>query len=295
MPNNDKHVIYVWLDALTNYLSAINFPNINDKTYKKYWPADIHIIGKDILRFHAIYWPAFLLSAGLKPPKKVFGHGWILSDKKKMSKSLGNILDPIEIIKTYGVDQLRYYLMKEVSHGNDGSISLENLVNCVNNDLANNYGNLCQRVFSFTKKNLKNTIPIYDKFNKDDIILIKKIQSNLKKLKDYIDNQDINNYVKTVVDFSFDSNKYFNDMAPWSLKKDQARMNTVVYTSLLSITYISFLLNPLMPGSTSKILKVLNLDSEKYRLNDLQKVDIINSGSELRNYDILFKKVDYDN
>ena len=295
VPNNDKHVIYVWLDALTNYLSAINFPNINDKTYKKYWPADIHIIGKDILRFHAIYWPAFLLSAGLKPPKKVFGHGWILSDKKKMSKSLGNILDPIEIIKTYGVDQLRYYLMKEVSHGNDGSISLENLVNCVNNDLANNYGNLCQRVFSFTKKNLKNTIPIYDKFNKDDIILIKKIQSNLKKLKDYIDNQDINNYVKTVVDFSFDSNKYFNDMAPWSLKKDQARMNTVVYTSLLSITYISFLLNPLMPGSTSKILKVLNLDSEKYRLNDLQKVDIINSGSELRNYDILFKKVDYDN
>ena len=145
------------------------------------------------------------------------------------------------------------------------------------------------------QKTLKNIIPIYDKFNKDDIILIKKIQSNLKKLKDYIDNQDINNYVKTVVDFSFDSNKYFNDMAPWSLKKDQARMNTVVYTSLLSITYISFLLNPLMPGSTSKILKVLNLDSEKYRLNDLQKVDIINSGSELRNYDILFKKVDYDN
>ena len=152
VPENKKHIIYVWLDALTNYLSALNFPDTNDEKYKSFWPADIHIIGKDILRFHAIYWPAFLLAANLPLPKRVFGHGWILSDEKKMSKSLGNILDPMEIIKNYGIDQLRYYLIKEVSLGNDGSISMENLKNCINNDLANNYGNLCQRVFSFIKK-----------------------------------------------------------------------------------------------------------------------------------------------
>ena len=169
VPQNNKHVIYVWLDALTNYLSALNFPNIEDKKYKAFWPADVHIIGKDILRFHAIYWPAFLIAANLPLPKKVFGHGWILSDDKKMSKSLGNILDPIEVIKDYGIDQLRYYLIKEVSLGNDGSISMENLKNCINNDLANNYGNLCQRVFSFIKKNCNNKIPKQNKLNESDI------------------------------------------------------------------------------------------------------------------------------
>ena len=154
VPKNQKHIIYVWLDALTNYISALNFPNTEDTKFKSFWPADVHIIGKDILRFHAIYWPAFLLAAKLPLPKKIFGHGWILSNDKKMSKSLGNILDPIEIIKNYGIDQLRYYLVKEVSLGNDGSVSMENLKNCINNDLANNYGNLCQRVFSFIKKKL---------------------------------------------------------------------------------------------------------------------------------------------
>ena len=152
VPKNNKHIIYVWLDALTNYLSALNYPEVSSDLYKNYWPADLHIIGKDILRFHAIYWPAFLMAAKLPLPKRIFGHGWILSDEKKMSKSLGNILDPLDIIKNYGIDQLRYYLIKEVSLGNDGNVSLENLKNCINNDLANNYGNLCQRVFAFLKK-----------------------------------------------------------------------------------------------------------------------------------------------
>ena len=141
VPENDKHVIYVWLDALTNYLSALNYPDINSKLYKDFWPASLHVIGKDILRFHAIYWPAFLLAAKIEPPIRVFGHGWILSGDEKMSKSKGNILNPIEIIEKYGIDELRYYLMKEVSHGTDGSISLKSLENCINSDLANNYGN----------------------------------------------------------------------------------------------------------------------------------------------------------
>ena len=178
VPKNKKHVIYVWLDALTNYISALNFPDTANKKYKDFWPADVHIIGKDILRFHAVFWPAFLLAAQLPVPKRVFGHGWILSDDKKMSKSLGNILDPIEIINKYGVDQLRYYLVKEVSLGNDGSISMENLKNCINNDLANNYGNLCQRVFSFIKKNCDNKIPKSSNLNNSD----KKLLDNLKTI-----------------------------------------------------------------------------------------------------------------
>ena len=172
VPNDNKHIIYVWLDALTNYLSALDFPDIKNNKYKKFWPADVHIIGKDILRFHAIYWPAFLMAADLPLPKKVFGHGWILSDDKKMSKSLGNILDPLKIIQDFGIDQLRYYLVKEVSLGNDGSISMENLKNCINNDLANNYGNLCQRVFSFIKKNCSNRIPKPKDLNQQDQSLL---------------------------------------------------------------------------------------------------------------------------
>ena len=138
VPSNNEHVIYVWLDALTNYISALNYPDQNNDLYKKFWPADVHIIGKDILRFHAIYWPAFLLAADIKPPKRVYGHGWILSGDEKMSKSKGNILDPLEIIEKYGLDPLRYYLLKEVSFGNDGNISNEKLESCINSDLANN-------------------------------------------------------------------------------------------------------------------------------------------------------------
>ena len=164
VPSNNDHVIYVWLDALTNYLSALNYPNTDDKLYKEFWPANLHLIGKDILRFHAVYWPAFLLAAGIKPPHRIYGHGWILSGEEKMSKSKGNILDPIDIINNYGLDTLRYYLLKEVSFGNDGSISQKKLENCINSDLANNYGNLCQRVFSFIKKNCSNKIPPKKRF-----------------------------------------------------------------------------------------------------------------------------------
>ena len=153
VPNNKNHVIYVWLDALTNYISALNYPDTNNKKYKNFWPADVHMIGKDILRFHAVYWPAFLLAAKIDLPLRVYGHGWILSGDEKMSKSKGNILDPIEIINEYGLDPLRYYLIKEVSFGNDGNISQERLEDCINSDLANNYGNLCQRVTAFTIKN----------------------------------------------------------------------------------------------------------------------------------------------
>ncbi len=296
VPENKKHVIYVWLDALTNYLSALNFPNIEDKMYKSFWPADVHIIGKDILRFHAVYWPAFLLAANLPLPKKIFGHGWILSDDKKMSKSLGNILDPIEIIENYGVDQLRYYLIKEVSLGNDGSISLENLKNCINNDLANNYGNLCQRVFAFIKKNCNNKIPKKEGLAESDIKLIKNIKNNIPKLIDYINKQNLNEYIKTVVNFSFEANKYFNDSEPWAFKtKDPKRMNAILYTIVEQIKNISILLNPIIPISSKKVLNSINISDKDILIENIKKDDTLNCNSELSNLEILFKKIENDN
>ena len=296
VPTNNKHVIYVWLDALTNYLSALDFPDIQNKKYKNFWPADIHIIGKDILRFHAIYWPAFLMAAELPLPKKIFGHGWILSDDKKMSKSLGNILDPIEVINSYGIDQLRYYLVKEVSLGNDGSISLENLKNCINNDLANNYGNLCQRVLSFIKKNCSNKIPILYKLTDLDKKFINNLKSELPNLKKLMNDQNLNEYIKRVVSFSFEANKYFNDSEPWAVKKkDPERMQTILSVISHQIINISILLNPIIPEATSKTLNTMNIDIKDIKIDTINDVNIIEHDKELKNLEILFKKIENDN
>ena len=296
VPNDSKHVIYVWLDALTNYISALNFPDINDQKYKDYWPADVHIIGKDILRFHAVFWPAFLLAANLPLPKRVYGHGWILSDEKKMSKSLGNILDPIEIINQYGIDQLRYYLVKEVSLGNDGSISMENLKNCINNDLANNYGNLCQRVFSFVKKNCNNKIPKINNLKDVDKNLLNSLQDNVPKLIELMNKQNLNEYIKAVVDFSFDANKYFNDLEPWAIKKkDPDRMNTILFTIVQQIKNISILLNPIIPDSTIKVLNTINIKDEQIKLKNISNSDLFDHNQELKDLEILFTKVENDN
>ncbi len=293
VPKNNKHIIYVWLDALTNYLSALNFPNTNDNKYKKFWPADVHIIGKDILRFHAIYWPAFLLAAKLEPPKRVFGHGWILSDEKKMSKSLGNILDPIEIIKQYGVDQLRYYLIKEVSLGNDGSISMENLKNCINNDLANNYGNLCQRVFSFLKKNCSNKIPKPTNLSKNDKRLLELLKKDVPNLINLVNNQNLNEYIKKIISYSFDANKYFNDSEPWNIKKtDIKRMETILFTICEHIKNISILLHSIIPVSTGKVLEAMNVETKKISIKHIDSLECFNHSSELKKLDILFNKIE---
>ena len=296
VPKNKKHVIYVWLDALTNYISALDFPDTENKNYKNFWPADVHVIGKDILRFHAVYWPAFLLAANLPPPKRVFGHGWILSNDKKMSKSLGNILDPIEIINTYGIDQLRYYLIKEVSLGNDGSISMENLKNCINNDLANNYGNLCQRVFSFIKKNCSNKIPSSDKFAKEDKELLDNLKSSIPKLIKFMNDQNLNDFIKTVVNYSFNANKYFNDSEPWSVKKKSPeRMKTILFTVCEQIKNISILLNPIIPISTDKVLDTMNVSKKKRFIANIDDLNCFDHKLELQKLDILFNKIENDN
>ena len=291
VPNNDKHIIYVWLDALTNYLSALNFPDTKDVLYKDFWPASLHVIGKDILRFHAIYWPAFLLAANIKLPIRIFSHGWILSGEKKMSKSRGNILDPIEVIKKYGIDELRYYLMKEVPHGSDGNVSLENLENCINSDLANNYGNLCQRVFSFIKNNCSNKVDKRKNISDSDKKLIAQTKNLTKELRKEMDIQNLNNYIKLVLNISFLTNKYINDEEPWKLKKiNLEKMNNILHIALEQIAKISILLNPIIPNKTSKVLDALNINKEFRNLAFLDDKNLFSNEIKLNSLDILFKK-----
>ena len=295
VPNDKDHVIYVWLDALTNYISALNYPDKNDKLYKDFWPASIHLIGKDILRFHAVYWPAFLLAAKIELPLKVYGHGWILSGDEKMSKSKGNILDPIEIIKEYGLDPLRYYLIKEVSFGNDGNISQERLEDCINSDLANNFGNLCQRVTAFAIKNCDSLVPKNIEFQNDDLIILNKYKDNLTNIRKKIDNQDINFYIEYIVNSLFEANKYFNDQEPWKKKDDTTRLNTIVYTTLEIVRKISFLLFPIIPQSSLKALKIFDLSENDIILSTIENNEFLTKGNKINKIDILFKKIEKNN
>ena len=292
VPNNKNHVIYVWLDALTNYISALNYPNTKNIKYKNFWPADIHMIGKDILRFHAIYWPAFLLAADLVPPKRVYGHGWILSGEEKMSKSKGNILDPLEIVDKYGLDPLRFYLLKEVSFGSDGNISQSKLESCINSDLANNYGNLCQRVISFNEKNFNLTVPEKIKLEKSDLELLNKFSDNVDLLRTYINNQELSLYASFIIDCLFQANKYFNDQEPWKKKSDILRLSTIVYVSLEVIRKVSLLLNPIIPDTSLKVLNIFNIKKEDINLESIKNHEFLEKKSKINKIGLLFRKIE---
>ncbi len=292
VPDDKDHVIYVWLDALTNYISALNYPNTDDQLFKQFWPATTHLIGKDILRFHAVYWPAFLLAANISLPKAVYGHGWILSGEEKMSKSKGNILDPIEIIDQYGLDPLRYYLIKEVSFGNDGNISQDRLEDCINSDLANNYGNLCQRVITFAIKNCDSKIPDKIEFKKDDLKILDNFESNLDLIRGKIDEHDLNFYINFIVNSLFEANKYFNDQEPWKKKDDLLRLNTIVYTTLEIVRKISFLLYPIIPSSSLKALKIFDILEKDIVLDSITNNEFLAKNKKINSIDILFKKIE---
>mgnify|MGYP001468644971 FL=1 len=295
VPNNKDHIIYVWLDALTNYISALNFPDKKHKLFKDFWPASIHLIGKDILRFHAVYWPAFLLAAKIDLPKKIFGHGWILSGDEKMSKSKGNILDPLEIINKYGLDPLRYYLIKEVSFGNDGNISQDRLEDCINSDLANNFGNLCQRVTAFTIKNCDSKIPKEIKLQADDFKILDNYKNNLYMIREKIDNQNINFYIDFIINSLFDANKYFNDQEPWKKKEDAIRLNTIVYTTLEVVRKISILLYPIIPESSLKALKIFDIKEDQINISSIEYNDFLSKVDKINKIDILFQKIEKNN
>ena len=293
VPGNNEHVIYVWLDALTNYISALNYPNIKDPLFKNFWPASIHLIGKDILRFHAVYWPAFLMAAKIPLPEKIYGHGWILSGEEKMSKSKGNILDPIEIIKKYGLDALRYYLIKEVSFGNDGNISQERLEGCINSDLANNFGNLCQRVTAFAIKNLQGKIPNKIKFEKNDLNILDKFDLDL--IRDKIDKQDLNFYINFIVNLLFETNKYFNDEEPWNKKDNLVRLNTIIYTTLEIVRKISYMLYPIIPQSALNALKIFSINEKEIDFSTLKNHEYLKKNTNINKIEILFKKIETAN
>jgi methionyl-tRNA synthetase len=280
VPGNDKHIMYVWLDALTNYITAANFFG-----EKSFWPADIHIIGKDILRFHAVYWPAFLMAANIPLPKKVFGHGWILSGDEKMSKSKGNILDPIEIIDEFGLDEIRYYLMKEVIYGLDGKINIDNLKNCINSDLANNIGNLSQRIFTLVNKHFSSKVPDVKLSKEDSDFLLIPIDA----LKKNMENLEINNYIREIVSYSSKINKYVNDEEPWTkVKNSDDRVGAILCVALNALKNIFVLLHPIMPEKSENFLSCLGIVPENISLKLINQN--IDSNITLIMPGLLFKK-----
>ena len=268
VPNNKKHVMYVWIDALCNYLTAIGYPN-NSQNFKKFWPA-LHIVGKDILRFHSIYWPAFLLAADLEPPKRVFAHGWWTNEGKKISKSLGNAINPYDVISQYGLDQFRFFLFREVPFGNDGDFSQKSIAKRVNADLSNNFGNLVQRVCSFINKNCEKIVE--NKFNliDEDKNIISFSKNKLIKYQAYLNNQEIDKALKEIFELLTQTNIYVDKQAPWVLKKfDINRMNVVLSTSIDLIKRSTFMLFPIIPSSCLKVFNILNINISNLNFDNI--------------------------
>ena len=277
VPNNDDHIMYVWLDALTNYLSACNYSSSNNDALSKFWPADIHMVGKDIIRFHAVYWPAFLMAAELPLPKKIFAHGWWTNEGNKISKSLGNVIDPFDLVDKYGVDQIRYFLMREVPFGNDGDFSNSQLINRINSDLANSYGNLFQRVTSMIFKNCNEVIPIRpNDFQDEDLKLINSIRNSLQNYRSLMDEQKFDQFLKNIWLVISDANKYVDNQAPWSLKKnDFQRMEVVLYTLIETIRQISIMLQPFIPNTSKSILDHIQIPLVQ---RDIKSIEIFFDG-----------------
>jgi len=262
VPGDPDHVMYVWLDALTNYLSALGYPHDG---YQQYWDQAIHVVGKDIIRFHSVYWPAFLMAAGLTPPKTVFAHGWWTVEGEKMSKSLGNVIDPIEMIDTYGADAFRYFLLRDLSFGQDGDFSKTSFINRLNTDLANAYGNLCQRVLSFIYKNADTIIPEPAEFTEEDKALLAMPKEMLPLLRGHIDHFHLHRYGESVWQIIAEGNRYVDAQKPWSLKKDNpTRMATVLYVLADVIRQIAILTQPILPLASSKILTMLSLEKTDF-------------------------------
>ncbi len=264
VPNAEGHVMYVWIDALTNYITALGYPDENADMFKKFWPADVHMVGKDIIRFHAVYWPAFLMAANIAPPKRVFAHGWWTIEGEKMSKSLGNVISPYDLIEKYGVDASRYFMLREVPFGNDGDFSDEQAVTRINAELANGLGNLAQRTLSMIFKNCDAVIPATSAFTDVDNALLKMIREELiTHIRRELDVQKFHEalrYFKMAVDAA---NAYIDEQAPWKLKKeDPARMEVVLYTLAECIRCLGIVIQPFIPETSSKLLDQLKIDAD---------------------------------
>ena len=262
VPGDPAHVMYVWVDALTNYLTGVGYPDTESVLYQRYWPADLHMIGKDIIRFHTVYWPAFLMSAGIPLPRKVFAHGFLNNRGEKMSKSIGNVVDPVSLVQTFGVDQVRYFLLREVPFGQDGSYSEDAIIGRINADLANEFGNLAQRSLSMVAKNLDGVVPEPGGFGAEDLELLEFASGLLPRAREAFDSQAMHQGLEAIWLMLGAANRYFSAQEPWVLRKstdpaDQDRFRTVLYVTMEAVRVAAILVQPVMPASAAKLLDLL--------------------------------------
>ena len=289
-PNNSAHIMYVWLDALTCYTNGVDYLSDSENDLREFWGNVVHIVGKDILRHHAVYWPAFLLAADLDLPTKIFAHGWWTNEGKKISKSLGNVIDPIEIINKYGLDQFRYFLLREVPFGNDGDFSKNTLINRINSDLVNDLGNLCQRSLTMIEKKLGSIVPkIINKGNKEKA-LDQSIDELLVKSNEIINEFKIHIYIKHVWDHIGKVNKYFNDNKPWELEKsDKDKFLNVLAITTEQIKNIAIFIYPIMPQKSEKILNIIGIKKSQISFKEINNINI--EGNKLLAVSHLFNRI----
>jgi methionyl-tRNA synthetase len=281
VPNDPDHVMYVWVDALTNYITGVGFPDEQDPNWR-YWPADVHIIGKDIIRFHAVYWPAFLMSAGVALPKRVFAHGFLFSRGEKMSKSVGNVVDPFNLADQYGVDQVRYFFLREVPFGQDGSYNHEAIVARINADLANDLGNLAQRSLSMIAKQLEGVLLEPGAFSDNDNAILAQADGMIALARTAMATQQIHQALNAVWAVVAEANRYFAGEAPWALAKtDPARQRTVLYVTAEVVRQVAILTQPVMPASSAKLLDILGVPADQRKFDALGGTTRIKPGTVL--------------
>jgi methionyl-tRNA synthetase len=270
VPGNPRHVVYVWLDALINYITALGYPETESGDYATFWPADLHMVGKDILRFHTVYWHAFLLAAGLQPPRRVFAHGWWTVEGQKMSKSLGNFIAPRELVDTYGLDPVRYFMLRELPFGSDGDFSHRAVVGRLNGDLANDYGNLAQRVLAMVNRNCAAQVPTPGSFAEPDQRLLAEAHGLLARVRPLIEEQGFHLALETIWRVVAEANRYVDEQAPWALRRtDPARMATVLYTLAEVLRHLGILTQPFVPGAAAALLDQLAVPVDARAFADL--------------------------
>ena len=258
LPFDSKYVTYVWFDALINYVSALGL-NSEEEKYKSFWPVNFHLIGKDILTTHAVYWPTMLMSAELKLPRSIFAHGWWMSDQSKMSKSLGNVIDPLELIESYGVDPVRFYLMKEMVLGHDSNFSMDSFIKCYNSDLANDFGNLLSRVSNLVNKFYNGSLIEGEDLSEDGLAIKKNAKETINEVSLLMDEMKINDAIERVLQFVRNVNKFLELTAPWKVvKTDLKRAGRILFTAAESLRVIALLFSPIMPNRTKSVLNILN-------------------------------------
>ena len=282
VPNDPAHVMYVWVDALTNYITATGYLEDQNGPRAKYWPANIHIIGKDIIRFHAVYWPAFLMSAGLPLPKRVYAHGFLLNKGEKMSKSVGNVVDPVNLVEHFGLDPIRYFFLREVSFGQDGSYSEEGIATRINSDLANGIGNLASRSLSMIVKNCDGQIPVCGPLSEADEAMLASADTMLAACREDMGRQQIHKALAAIIAVVSEGDRYFAGQEPWALKKtDPERMATVLYVTAEVVRQIAILLQPFMPDSAGKLLDLVAAPADKRNFAALGPAGRLESGTPL--------------